>query len=521
MKVHLLFADRDEDGARDLPKEAPLLRSDLALDQIWDAMASEDKDIRAVAERLTLSPLTSEQDIAYRQAVLRDALQRPDVIRVLYAIAVEALQKTKTMWGISSIYMYSTFSGCVSRLQMFCDLLEKLRMIAQREQANVHSAGMINLFAMLERELSADYLSEVRLNLKELKFTDGTLLSASLGDVNQSTGYVLRRQLGKRFRRTFTWATAPSFSLHPRDDNGARDLSGKIDCAIAQITNTLWKSAVHVEQFFGLLKQELAFYIGCLNLRDQLVKRGLPYAIPNVADTPTRVLNCDRLFDCSLALVKPNGVVGNQLAADGRNLILISGANQGGKSTFLRSLGQAQLMAQCGMFVCAASLNISLCDGVYTHFKKEEDAKLESGKLDEELSRMSDIVDSLRPGGLVLCNESFSSTNEREGSEIHRQIVDALLECGVYVVAVSHMYEFVAGYYRQARGDALFLQPQRTEDGARTYRLQPGIPTPTSYGEDIYQNVFADAASQQTVAFSDHSGAIPIVVRNVKAGQIS
>ena len=490
MKVHLLFPDQDYDGTQALPDESSVLRSDLELDQILKVMAIEDQDILSVTEHLLLVPLTSSQDIAYRQSILRDALQNPDILRCMYAIAAEALHKTKSMWGISSIYMYSTFSGCVSRLQMFCDLLEKLRIIAQKDSARFHSEGMTHLFSMMQQELSADYLTEVRKHLKELKFTDGTLLSATLGDVNQSTGYVLRRQHDKRALRMIRWATAPSFTLHPRDDNGMNDLSGKIDCAIAQITNTLWKSALHVEQFFGLLKHELAFYIGCINLRDQLEKRGLAIAIPNVTASPKRILNGEGLYDCSLALIKTDEIVKNPLAADGRNLIIISGANQGGKSTFLRSLGQAQLMAQCGMFVCAASLNIDICTGVFSHFKREEDTKLESGKLDEELSRMSLIVDRLRPGSLLLCNESFSSTNEREGSEIHRQIVDALLECGVRVVSVSHMYEFVISYYQRKREDMLFLQPQRIENGERTFRLVSGVPTPTSYGDDIYRSVF-------------------------------
>ena len=65
------------------------------------------------------------------------------------------------------------------------------------------------------------------------------------------------------------------------------------------------------------------------------------------------------------------------------------------------------------------------CDGVFTHYKREEDATMESGKLDEELARMSDIVDHITPGCILLCNESFASTNEREGSQIARQIVTA------------------------------------------------------------------------------------------------
>lgn len=107
---------------------------------------------------------------------------------------------------------------------------------------------------------------------------------------------------------------------------------------------------------------------------------------------------------------------------------VVTGANQGGKSTFLRSVGLAQLMLQCGMFVPAEAFAASVAGGIYTHYRREEDTAMQSEKLDEELARMSAIVDLLRPHDLVLLNESFAATNEREGSEIVRQIIDALVE---------------------------------------------------------------------------------------------
>ncbi len=65
-------------------------------------------------------------------------------------------------------------------------------------------------------------------------------------------------------------------------------------------------------------------------------------------------------------------------------LLIITGANQGGKSTFLCAVGLAQVMMQCGMFVAAESFSANVCDGIYTHYKREEDASMRSGKLDEE-----------------------------------------------------------------------------------------------------------------------------------------
>ena len=119
---------------------------------------------------------------------------------------------------------------------------------------------------------------------------------------------------------------------------------------------------------------------------------------------------------------------------------------------------------------------------------------MRSGKLDEELQRMSGIVDRIGPQALLLCNESFGSTNEREGSEIARQIVRALLEREVRVVYVTHLFELANSLYRSGMAGALFLRAQRLGDGRRTFRIDVGEPLPTSYGQDLYRKIFvADA----------------------------
>jgi DNA mismatch repair ATPase MutS len=196
------------------------------------------------------------------------------------------------------------------------------------------------------------------------------------------------------------------------------------------------------------------------------------------------------LYDISLALRMKQQVVGNDGNADGKNLVIITGANQGGKSTFLRSIGLAQLMMQAGMFAPAQAFCANVCDGLFTHSKREEDVTMKSGKFDEEMSRMSEIVDHLRPHALVLFNESFAATNEREGSEIARQIVGALLAKRIKVFFVTHLYEFAHGWYVQGRPNALFLRADRQPDGRRTFKLLEGEPLQTSFGKDLYQQIF-------------------------------
>jgi DNA mismatch repair ATPase MutS len=122
--------------------------------------------------------------------------------------------------------------------------------------------------------------------------------------------------------------------------------------------------------------------------------------------------------------------------------------------------------------------------------KREEDASMQSGKLDEELGRMSLIADSITPGCLLLCNESFAATNEREGSEIARQVIRGLRQAGVRVVFVTHLSDLAHSLWSQ-RGDTdLFLRAERLKDGTRTFRLPQGEPQATSYGADIYRRIF-------------------------------
>jgi DNA mismatch repair ATPase MutS len=115
------------------------------------------------------------------------------------------------------------------------------------------------------------------------------------------------------------------------------------------------------------------------------------------------------------------------------------------------------------------------------------------GKLDGELDRMSRITNQLRPGCLLLCNESFASTNEREGSEIARQVVRALTESRIRVIFVTHLYDLAERWYASHDRAALFLRAEREPDGHRTFRVPPGEPLPTSYGQDLYQQVFGSA----------------------------
>jgi DNA mismatch repair ATPase MutS len=112
---------------------------------------------------------------------------------------------------------------------------------------------------------------------------------------------------------------------------------------------------------------------------------------------------------------------------------------------------------------------------------------------------MSDIADRISPYAMLLCNESFAATNDREGSEIARQVLHALVDVDIRVFFVTHLYELAHGYYAQQPITTLFLRAERQPDGQRTFQLVEAEPLPTSYGVDTYQQIFQlDAAREQT-----------------------
>jgi DNA mismatch repair ATPase MutS len=147
-------------------------------------------------------------------------------------------------------------------------------------------------------------------------------------------------------------------------------------------------------------------------------------------------------------------------------------------------------MMQSGMFVAARQFSSNICDGIFSHYKREEDVTMKSGKLDEELKRMSAIVDNVTPNSLLLLNESFASTNEREGSEVARQVICALVDAGIKIFFVTHLHKFAQDFFDRRKSETIFLRAGREADGERTFKILVGEPLQTSFGEDLYRSIF-------------------------------
>ncbi len=509
MKTLLMHRDRDFDLRQAMPWNEMALMQNLELVTLLRAMAGDDEFLFDVARKALLSGLQNDVGtILYRQEIVKDCLKNSTVVRELYELMVMTIEVSKQeWWGISSHFPSSMLYSSLRLLESSLSVLRKLKSIAEEVAGRFESETFTALFTMLRKELSDEYLDSIQNHLTKLKFRKGVLLSAELGDRNEGINYVLRQADEKDpnwLMRLLAWGpSSNTFRIDNRDETGMRILSEMRHQGISRVAIAVSQSADHVLGFFKMLRTELAFYVGCLNLYGRLAAKDEPVCVPTPAQADERRHRFSGLYDVCLSLHLDQRVVGNATNADGKSLTIVTGANQGGKSSFLRSIGQAQLMMQCGMFVGAEDFNAEICPALFTHYKREEDATMTSRKLDEELARMSEIVDHVVPNSMVLFNESFAATNEREGSEIAKQVVCALLEKRIKIFYVTHLYEFARGFFDRESEDAIFLRAERTSDGARTFKLLEGVPLETSDGEDLYRQIFDLNGQSQSKPFND------------------
>lgn len=495
MRVFLMYKNKNFTIKQKFSNHLNILMSDLELNVLLKAMSGDDEFLYDVSKTALLDVLKTKEEITYRQEILKDCLKNPKATRDIYELTLQSLTNKQKRWlGVFGRYPSSLLSSSVSLLDMYFELLEDLRKIADENRENFNSDGFKRFFSMIQRELNDEYIEEAKKYLKELKFRDGILLSARLGKANEGIDYTLRRDnlASKNWFRKIVAKKQKVYShtLHPRDDAGAKVLRNLRDEGLNEVAISLSNTAEYIDNFFISLRAEMAFYMGCMKLEEKLRELKASIVFPILYPMDKKIYSVKNLYDISLALTMGKNITGNSMGANGKKLFFITGANQGGKTTFLRSVGLAQLMSQCGMFVAAQYYESNICSGIFTHFKKEEDKSMKSGKFDDELSRMSDIIDEISSNAVVIFNESFSSTNEMEGSQIASQIIKALIEKNIKVIFVTHMFELVNKFYQNDYKVAIYLRANRKEDGSRDFKIIEAKPLHTSFAKDIYNSIF-------------------------------
>ncbi len=454
----------------------------------FDARGESDPVVAEAVRAVLSTSVVDPEVIRYRHAVLADCCEHPGEVRELYEIASRAARVKRWMVGpahrpngklVLALEPLNELIGCLRRLRSACAGYDGV----------FGSAGFIDLLGVVADELDEEYLGSVERQLTAMDFDSGIQFCAGLGTGNK-VAHISLHEPPRPQRRWFGRRAARAFDVVDDPDPESNPIVQLQNPALTIIADVVTEAADHVQDFFAELRTQLAFYLGCRTMRERLVATGAPVCLPTVHPAGGSRLRCTGLRDAGMCLTSAGPIVGNYVDAADRSLIMVTGANNGGKSTFLRALGLAQLMTQAGMFVTAADFETDVRAGVFTHVVAEEDRTLSHGKLAEELVRMSDLIDRMTPTSLLLCNESFASTGARDAARIAAPLLDALLDSGVHVVFITHLTEFACHRHESDHPHELYLHAERLPNGTRTFRMIPGAPEPDSHADDIFHQVF-------------------------------
>jgi len=230
---------------------------------------------------------------------------------------------------------------------------------------------------------------------------------------------------------------------------------------------------------FTNISQELVFYKYALRMIRYMKQRNIPYCVSEITDSVSdgQSFEFDELCDLSLTSAfegsgTESKVIPNDFNFEGFVNIVI-GANQSGKTTFLRSFGCALMFARTGLPVPARRAKIDVFKTMYTHFQRYDAELKNEGQLDTELSEMAKIVYAAESRSVILMNESFSSTGIKDATQIACDVMGAFAHLKSRVVYVTHIPEIRDKLTNSDRSVSSSLyKTGQNADGSPTFKLE-------------------------------------------------
>lgn len=503
MKINLLDEEKIESQLTSYEKN--LIR-DLKLEILFEAMSEGDSYLYNLCEKILVRPLDEVQEILRRQEIMKDAIRFSYFFKGMYQITRSAAEETSAYRKFTEPKYYQIVPASkkiVTEVEITRILMKALRQIIQtlNEGDLKFSSKALEAFKQdMNQKFNEAYFKELEAYIEEvsgMKQDEKLIISDRLklglsnkeGVLNGMTKIFLAKENKPfLFNRLFNKEEKNNLtedSILIDNTILANNKQELVEASLNSIFRLLSRFNRSVLSFFEKISQQFGFFGACSHLYNALNAKGIKLCMPTLLEEKN-IFKAEGLIDLGLAIKDKNAPVGNTLSTQNKNLWIITGANQGGKTTFLRSVGISALMAQCGLFVGAQSYAATLYKGIYTHFPDEEDGSLSSGLLDQELKKLNQIIEVLKPGSLLLMNESFATTTEGEASYIAEEVTMGLKEKNIRIIFVTHLYEYAHKLYERNLADIIFYRAMRNEKGTRSYQLEEGEPLKTSYGMDLY-----------------------------------
>ncbi|WP_198545488.1 MULTISPECIES: hypothetical protein [Amycolatopsis] len=429
---------------------------DLNLDQIVDAVTAgrDEYDLRP----FFYAPSADCAEVRYRHEVLRD-VRREDVRACVdeFARRMREVRKQQETSG-KLHYEKQKQRWFLDAVESYCATVASLR--AQLGECELSSPALRGLREFLSGYLrSEEYLALVadtrrcREDLARIKYR--VHIRGLRVDVRRYTGESdYTDEVEKVFAR-FKQGAARDYRVQFREDADMDHVQAQVlDCvaklfpdAFQRLRDFCARHRGYLDPTVARFDREVQFYLAYLDHMRRIEVSGLAFCYPELSPD-SRDIEVADAFDLALAgkLVSERvPVVRNSFRLTGdERVIVVSGPNNGGKTTFARMFGQLPYLAGLGLPVPAASARMFLPDRVFSHFEREEHLATLRGKLDDELVRIREILAKATGGSILVLNESFASTTLHDARFIGARVLEAVLRLGACAVYVTFVDELAA-----------------------------------------------------------------------------
>lgn len=249
------------------------------------------------------------------------------------------------------------------------------------------------------------------------------------------------------------------------------------------------------------LKPQIKFYISYIAFMKNLEIEGCRFTSPQYGNA----FHAIDVYDLSLILTidDKKKVVSNDINLAQGNIFVLSGPNQGGKTTFVRTIAITVLLALNGCHVPCNSCQMPYYDRLITHFNKNE-VLGKGGRLQEELSRIREILKITTANSLLLFNECFASTRRTDGADLSLKLLDKLFTVGCNAGFITHYYE-IADKDKRLISLTSGVESDGDKDDIRTYKIKPSPPEGNAYARTIAQR-YGITFEQMEVSLNEHKG---------------